>query len=347
MLDVALGENCRFAYSRDWELLFAAQNILTGEPVHKLCSQVFGGEALEAWRRQYPFLFEVCGELAKRSPFWCWEPLLRYVPRPFTLDGYEAFLLELPREDLIHDALSLDFHPELDRTQVTTALTEDGAAAALLAAVDPKGQLRFLPFQAFLRQTDRLLRELFTLARAMDTPAFAAALDGAAPQVQAELKAARESLANQDPLAYSQQRMGKTFGNRGPYTDFYFFPSLFLPVRACRFFRPAPWAKDQILFLSLRPAGPNPKTTVRQLKALADETRFRILTLLARGEAQRGLDIAKTLHLAPSTVSHHMEQLRQVGLVHEELLKDGKYYSLSRNGMQELLEALHKTFQNR
>lgn len=345
MLEIALGENCRFAYSRDWELLFAAQNILTGEPVHKLCSQIFGGEALEAWRRQYPFLFEVCGELAKLSPFWCWEPLLRYVPRSFTLDAYEAFLLELPREDLIHDALSLDFHPEMGRERVTAALTEDDAAAALLTAVDPKGQLRFLPFLAFLRQTGRLLHDLFALARALNTPALAAALDEAAPRVQAELDTAREGLENQDPLEYSQQRMGKTFGNRGPYSGFYFFPSLFLPGRACRFFRPSPWAKDQILFLSLRVPSGNPKTTVQQLKALADETRFRILTLLAQGKARRGLDIAKTLHLAPSTVSHHMDQLRQAGLVHEELLKDGKYYSLSRNGIQDLLELLHKTFQ--
>lgn len=346
MLDVALGENCRFVYSRDWELLFAAQNILTGEPVHKLCTQVFGGEALAQWRRQYPFLFEVYGELAKISPFWCWEPLLRFVPTPFTLDGYEAFLLALPREDLLHDALSLDFHPEMGREQVAAALTEDGAAAALLAAVDPKGQLRFLPFLAFLRQTDRLLRDLFRLARALDTPAFAAALDQAAPQVRAELDAARTALSGQDPLEYSQQRMGKTFGNRGPYSGFYFFPSLFLPGRACRFFRPSPWAKDQILLLSLRPASGSPKTTVKQLKALADETRFRILSLLAQGEARRGLDIAKTLCLAPSTVSHHMDQLRQAGLVHEELLKDGKYYSLSSNGIQDLLESLNKTFQN-
>lgn len=344
MLDVTLQKNSRFLYSRDFELLFAAQSILTGESGHKLCSQLWGGAALAALARQYPLLFEVYGVLDALNFGWFWEPLLRFELPSFSLDAYEAFLLALPAEDLLYDVLSLDFHPEICRGQLTAALTDDSAAASLLAAVDREGKAGFLAFRAFLRQPGKILKALFAMARSLDTPAFAAALDGAAPQVQAELDAAREALAVMEPLEYSQQRMGKTFGNRGPYEAFYFLPSLFLPCRACRFFQPDPHGRAQLLFLSLRPAAGGPKETVRQLKALADETRFRILTLLAKGPAQRGMDIAKALHLAPSTVSHHMEQLRQAGLLNEETMKDGKYYSLSRTGVQDLLAELNKTF---
>lgn len=344
MLNAALSKNCRFLYDRDFELLFAAQNILMGEPVHKLCTQVWGSRTLAALARRYPFLFEVCGQLSKRYGTWFWEPLLRFDLPSFSLDAYEAFLLALPREDLIHDALSLDYYPAITRGQVTAALTEDGAAAALLAAVDSEGQTPFLAFQAFLCQLDQLIQDLFAMTRELDTPPFAAALEEAAPGVQAALSDARTALADMDPLEYSQQRMGKTFGNRGPYTDYCFLPSLFLPYRACRFFRPDPHGQAQLLFLSLRPAAAGTKDTVRQLKALADETRFRILALLAQGQVLRGLDIAKRLHLAPSTVSHHMEQLRQAGLLNEETLKDGKYYSLSRTGVESLLAALNSTF---
>lgn len=344
MLDVALQKNSRFLYSRDFELLFAAQGILTGGPGRALCSQVWGDETLAALAGRDPLLFEVCGALGKLNATWFWEPLLRFELPSFSLDAYEAFLLALPPEDLLHDALDLDYHPEIRREQLSAALTDDSAAADLLAAVDRDGQTGFLAFRTFLRQSGQILRALFAMARSLDTPAFAAALDRAAPQVRAELDAAQKALAVMEPLEYSQQRMGKTFGNRGPYEAFYFLPSLFLPFRACRFFRPDPHGRVQLLVLSLRPAASGTKETVRKLKAMADENRFRILDLLAEGPALRGLDIAKALHLAPSTVSHHMEQLRQAGLLNEETMKEGKYYSVSRTGMQALLEELNQTF---
>ena len=100
----------------------------------------------------------------------------------------------------------------------------------------------------------------------------------------------------------------------------------------------------QILLLSQRTGEAGEKAAVRRLKAMADEGRFKIMTLLAQGEALRGMDIAKRLKLAPSTVSHHMDQLRQAGLIHEETTREGKYYSLNKPGVQSLLETLEHRF---
>ena len=56
------------------------------------------------------------------------------------------------------------------------------------------------------------------------------------------------------------------------------------------------------------------QVVVQFLKALADESRLKIVGLLANGE--RSVDaLAATLKLKPPTVSHHLAKLRAVGLV--------------------------------
>src|SRR5690348_13204680 len=59
------------------------------------------------------------------------------------------------------------------------------------------------------------------------------------------------------------------------------------------------------------PAGPTP---LRFFKALADESRLRLVGILATGE--RSVDeLAALLTLRPPTVSHHLARLRELGLV--------------------------------
>lgn len=59
---------------------------------------------------------------------------------------------------------------------------------------------------------------------------------------------------------------------------------------------------------------------VTLLKTIADETRLRILGLLA-GQAHSGRELADALGLTAATVSHHMKRLSQVGIV--EVTQDG------------------------
>lgn len=51
-----------------------------------------------------------------------------------------------------------------------------------------------------------------------------------------------------------------------------------------------------------------------RFKALGDPTRLRILGLLAR-RPHHGEELASVLELSPSTISHHLKQLRQAGMV--------------------------------
>ena len=51
-----------------------------------------------------------------------------------------------------------------------------------------------------------------------------------------------------------------------------------------------------------------------RFKALGDPTRLRILGLLSR-RPHHGEELASALDVSPSTVSHHLKQLRQAGMV--------------------------------
>jgi ArsR family transcriptional regulator len=69
-------------------------------------------------------------------------------------------------------------------------------------------------------------------------------------------------------------------------------------------------------------------------KALADDTRQKILEMLLEGEKCVG-DIAEAFNVSQPTVSHHLNVLRQFGLVTNR--KEGKqvYYAINRDNVVE------------
>ena len=116
-------------------------------------------------------------------------------------------------------------------------------------------------------------------------------------------------------------------------------------MRACRFFDVDGEHKRQILFLTLRQINLDREEKVKALKALADPTRYQILMLLAKEGPMRGMDIAKIAAVAASTISHHMEQMKECGLITEEPVKNSKYYSLSKQSAKALLDEIAIDFE--
>ena len=200
----------------------------------------------------------------------------------------------------------------------------------------------FLSFKAFVRETGRYIEEFFALATELQNPLLESVLDkyeGAVVSLKEEVVS---GISGVGPFEYSQQIMGKTFGNRGPYEEFVFVPTYMMPGKACRFFHVKEEHKKQLLFISLREQNRNQEDVVKALKVMGDGTRYQILTILAQEGTMRGMDIAKRVSVATSTVSHHMEQLKECGLITEEQVKNSKYYGLSRNGVAALLADLQK-----
>ena len=75
--------------------------------------------------------------------------------------------------------------------------------------------------------------------------------------------------------------------------------------------------------------------------ALADDTRLRILELLAASEALRAQEIIAQLDVSQPTVSRHLKQLRNAHFITEERARDAnKLYRLNRDRMGEVTHTL-------
>lgn len=74
-------------------------------------------------------------------------------------------------------------------------------------------------------------------------------------------------------------------------------------------------------------------------KALNDQTRREILELLQQKDMTAG-DIADRFHISKPSISHHLDLLKQAGLV--ESLKEGQfvYYSLNTTVVDEIIKWL-------
>lgn len=77
------------------------------------------------------------------------------------------------------------------------------------------------------------------------------------------------------------------------------------------------------------------------LKALADETRLKMVSLLAKREMNVS-EIAETLHLTQSTASRHLTLLAKTDLLHTRREGAMRYYSLNPQTIQEISKRLQK-----
>ncbi|MBQ7491273.1 MAG: helix-turn-helix transcriptional regulator [Clostridia bacterium] len=179
------------------------------------------------------------------------------------------------------------------------------------------------------------------MAAELDTPALHEALQAHEHEIDAFRTQVVDGLKSAGALECSQKLMGKTFRNRGPYEQFFFLPSLLFPFKALRLFYDNGTPHNrQILFYSIRRPETSREDTIAALKALSDETRYQILLLLAKRGSVNGQEIVRALKLAPSTVSHHMTELKERGLITEEAVKTAKYYGISKNVLRELLKTV-------
>jgi len=80
---------------------------------------------------------------------------------------------------------------------------------------------------------------------------------------------------------------------------------------------------------------------VGALKVLADESRLRILGILAAGPRTGG-ELAELCELRASTVSHHLHRLRELGVVSVRAEGASKVYSLDADALASLQQPLRE-----
>ncbi|MBC7233539.1 MAG: winged helix-turn-helix transcriptional regulator [Chloroflexi bacterium] len=79
------------------------------------------------------------------------------------------------------------------------------------------------------------------------------------------------------------------------------------------------------------------------LRAIADETRLRILDFLATGE-QCVCDITQALGLSQPLASYHLAVLREAGLVHVRRDARWMYYSIHLEHLQDVIASCQQLF---
>ena len=79
-------------------------------------------------------------------------------------------------------------------------------------------------------------------------------------------------------------------------------------------------------------------------KAISDERRRKILTILGKGNATAG-DIASRFKISQPTISNHLKILKEAGLIKERKVAQTRVYSLSRDKLKKVIDSLEDILQ--
>ena len=141
-------------------------------------------------------------------------------------------------------------------------------------------------------------------------------------------------LAVKKPCEAAQELRNNCFPEEDSYGEYTFIPVWLLPRDAVLYY------EKNLFVLYSRSRIVNRQKALDILKAVSDETRIRIIDLLSERGRENGRTIASWMHLSPSTVSHHMEQLIRCGIVKEEKNGNAKCYVVNREVGEEFLQEL-------
>jgi ArsR family transcriptional regulator len=231
-----------------------------------------------------------------------------------------------------------------------------GKTAAKGDAVAIERHLASLPamtrtrFEAIIRDAPVMHQRYCALLRAHAAGWFGRSYDDIAPIVLQRARQGRRSIGKL-PAREVISRLTGGFTLHEPKRDAHATRSVLLVPAyfAAPFVFVVRDGQEVVMVYGARPAAqpgtaPIDAQAVRVLKALADETRLRILQMLAERPLY-GQQLADALGVSHPTISHHMAQLRIAGLTRTELAEDGnKTYSVRPETIEELSAELRAAF---
>ena len=314
---IKTGKDSAFWFSPDVEALSAAEGILSGAEL-SLYSATFGSAKIEEYKAKHRLAVEIYASFSgnKTSPS-IFECLQGYDVRNFSLSDFRNHIASINKAKL--PGVLLD---------MTINSLED------LAGKEHEMFNSYLGASAYLAHAHDLVESVFSLAEELQVKSFYSILDKYKSRIEEAQSNTIKSLTEISPLEYSDKLLNKKMWRRGPYSFFVFSPTVFFRYRAVRYF-----GTEQFLFFTIQDAVYDNEFMLKKLKSLADDTRFRIIALLKDKGGLQGSEIVDATGLSASTVSHHMKNLREAGLVHEETDGATKYYSLPTDITQTIIDA--------
>jgi DNA-binding transcriptional ArsR family regulator len=341
---IEVTKDCYLYHSKNIEMIALVSNIFLDESKNKRYLDFYDLGHIEEIKKRYRFLHEILNELSSNGMSLL-ELLFnkkgadnKSIDFPIydfkNLDDFEKYLLDMDAESFFH----IFFAENIDKNIIKDAL---GNINKLSVFYEDKTYISksFMGLKTFIDNREIFIRDFFSCARSLQGAEFDNAVKYIESIFDDEKLRFEKALRKDLPLEVSQQIMGKTFYNRGPYNKFIFMPSVFSPYKAIRFFY-----DYQILIYSTEKNEFTNSDAINKLKAISDESRLKILELLKKDGPMIGKDLAKSLKLANSTLSHHIEQLSTAGFLNEERVKNSKYYSINTNSLDGLVDYLSNLF---
>ena len=334
MIPVGNKENCYIAYSKIVELAGIIYRLFNNELSDIALEEIYEETFLEQLRRDYILVGEI---LMAHTGFGM--EMLEFLTECMAfddIDTYRDYVQSLEREDFLYKF----YDKPREKESFMEALEKEDYKGLYEELKDIKS---FTAFKMFLTKPEDFIKEYFELMQALCTKSFEEtykqlSLEGKPIEELVERLLKEEGTA----LEASEKLMGKKFYFKGPYEKYVYVPTKYIAFRMSRFNKD----KHQILLINIRSKPYTSQDMVKLMKAMGDESRFKILELLSRGTPMMGKELAELLGVSTPTLSHHMEQLKEVGLINEERNKNFKYYTLNPRNMEKYLSAMEKQFLN-
>lgn len=332
-----------YCFSSDLEAIFLTFHLLNDEENFRKKID-FSNEKIDEWKVKYRYLFEIYDSIKGLNPLEILDFMLDVVSKEFSIEEFKKYVLSIKKEDRLKRIVAWPYEIEVTKEELKKAIKSDKAMNELFNKIGNRTN-SFLGLSSFIRENDRYVEEFFELANELNSSELVAIIKKEEKKINVFHDELIKKSKNEKPMEISQNLMGKTFKNRGPYEEFYFIPSLFVPMGAFRLFYDNGTSNNRQILVKNVDNIKSSDNTIGTLKSIADDTRYKILKVIASKGPVKGQDIVNELKLAASTVSHHMSELKQSGLITEEPFKNAKYYGLSKKNFKNLIDNLKEDFE--
>lgn len=318
-MKIQIKENVYFAYHRDIEYFATLAGMLGDHLDGRLCREIYGEEFINKIRRKHRELVEIINSLPLGG-LGILEFYMDYNGEALKLNEYRKHLEEMDTPQFIYQFFGYPGSLE----EIAAALEDE----ELLTQFMDEGKLQissYIILKRMINHRKEFLDCFFECIEEIRTPELEEYLDQREKRLPILQNEIEERLAEKAPIDVVRDIANKCVMTTKEYESYGFIPVFMLPRNAVTYY-----ASSQFTLYSKKQMESREKA-LDILKIVADATRLRIIDLLSEAGQANGKKISRWLQLAPSTVSHHMEQLVDCGIVKEEKKGNSKVYSIDRD----------------
>lgn len=241
--------------------------------------------------------------------------LVDYVTRTGELSDIDA-LFAVIRADPIPEFLFTVLNGDLDHAMIGQCLANPSSAENLVGRLSYFSRMPAADLVELFSNPAKFRTELLSFVLANRTTAFERKVETLSRRYEAGLKDIARRIETKHPLDVAAELKKRSF-ERKAYAQYIFIPSYFEGLMNIT----SAYGSNFLFVFNLEPSGTGGNAQgemiSQRLRVLADRSRLEILRLIAL-EPSYGKEIASRLSLTTATVSRHLDQLKNAGLIIED-----------------------------